>query len=655
MPNLDKILEKLLGLSNKTARMTSPVWVYTPSQHESLPYRPGSTLPLLGDGNCKIFLGRRRYEFDAVFNPAVPLLLSIFGYTDGNEDAVFFLSFNAPWHLEEAKQVLEQDCPDIPVWVFDEHRTTTEGYLSETKLYSGFAELFAGTGNDAYLSEFSEAALVKCALSLTASSLDAKTSFLEYQTILASPIGQFKNIVSDIASAIGTVSLGRENFPADECLEVLANPIEDWEIEKLSVVVPSFYKDTLAGQIMSILDKRHDYFLAWHQLSATLGIEQKTDRGSSPIPTAVLAEVLGELGMLERIFDVVDKKGTSSTKHFGGIAAGISDIIDEMDSMMGGCARKHIISYPYEPEYSKFLRPGALDFKQKAMADRKAYISNRNIYDCAAVPACENGDGFSLMIFTDGFLQNVGGVGLSFTRMADICAVAGLTGLVPDGFGTLFPIEQGDAERLSDIIEKGISNGDLRVIYDDSGRFSREGKVFADEIGALGVEGYLESHPVSEKALSSLSESLAVYDCDTSFTRTYRRLFSNGNPFIQNSSEISWEMFEALSFGDSRKTLDDYPAPDKACVLFNSGVKPFEVPILAKYGFSRSDDWQPFMEEFCDVLYIWKHEFDKHGMVYMAPSSRGMEIIRRLGRKLGIDYAVDAYYSGIRVEDIEGR
>jgi hypothetical protein len=296
-----------------------------------------------------------------------------------------------------------------------------------------------------------------------------------------------------------------------------------------------------------------------------------------------------------------------------------------------------------------------LDFKQKLMSDRRAFISNGNIYDCAAVPACENGDGFSLMIFNDGVLQNVGARGHWSTTMADICAVAGMTGRVPEGFGTLLPIEQGDAERLSDTIEQGISNGDLRVIYDDSGRFSREGKIFADEIASLGIEGYLEAHPVSEKSLATLSESLAVHDCETSFTNTYRSVFCNGNPFTQNSSEVSWEMFEVLSCGFSGKTLDDYPAPDKACVLFNSGVKPFEVPILAKYGFSKVDDWQPFMEEFCDVLHIWKHELDKHGMVYMSPSSRGMEIIRRLGRKLGIDYAVDAYYSGLRVEDIEGR
>ena len=651
--DLDKVKDTLLGKPGQEDN-PSPLWVAYPDGTHIAVIREISSDEVLGTGSCQVFLALDLKDFGYAFHPPVMDVLSVLGYLEEDSDVFFLMSCRDSRHLSDAGQRMARDFPEVPLTIFDPHSEEKERFLTDIRNFSGFYTLETGEANDRYLSQFSEAALARSAIALAMNGfLPEKT--LSYPEIVMLPPETMKRHLGELSGQIGKRSRGRCSFPEEECSEILDIAVDGGDLAKLSRVVPRFRDDGLAGEIMSIMDCSRDYHLAFTQLLSYIGLRGPADssgwgEGLPEDPDRFIWGILDSMGILEKVDGLVLRH----RREGAGISDGIREILAESDRTAGYPEDGTMISLPYPPFPDPVLTEGAKKVRDRLLEKGTTREAGRSYgYHSSFLSDGRKDHGFSLMIIDPLQHKEFRGDDAVLPPIGVIEAALQLLGYIEPGFGAIMVNDTASVRKCKPDIESLLENGECRVVYDDSGMFDSPRDEILSAIGTRDIGrdmiGYTLTEEPAPEMLAMFDGYLRIWACRKLMEE--RGLAHSGAGWSRY--QVGWTRFAMMSMGLSPLSMEDSPC---GCDLLSlGGIMDVPLSLLGNSGYAQEERWRAFMREFHDMERIWEGVLAERQLQLWAGYDCGYAVLGKIGYELGVDKAVEAYYSGVTVEDIVGR
>ena len=230
-----------------------------------------------------------------------------------------------------------------------------------------------------------------------------------------------------------------------------------------------------------------------------------------------------------------------------------------------------------------------------------------------------------------------------------------LTGNIPQSHPKLLVISQDVLEQFSDAFERDIRNGKIVLVYGEANDHRADNGLSIDDLerdlNFYKLSPYVQLPPETLEALSPGIRRLEASRVELDVKLRYPEHFNDLLFLVPSPETAGKPLIDVLSRGLSKLEDDDYPFEDEMGSMETMDLRCLFT--LRGTDYIQPQRWNKFAEEYVALTIIWGKAWSDENLG--APQLRGdcgYGLLASLGDVLEIDSYVEAYYSGVGIEDM---
>ena len=247
----------------------------------------------------------------------------------------------------------------------------------------------------------------------------------------------------------------------------------------------------------------------------------------------------------------------------------------------------------------------------------------------------------------------VKGDGISWKPAEALCDLMFLMGLVDKAYPKLLVLPQGKAEYLADDLKSDISQGIVRIVYDSTGKWGGGNATIMDYLEESdGFYRIKPDTPVSEELLDASACDIRRLEFSRAYTaaRIPRDGFEKFLFSAQGEELVGGKLLDVISLGMSPRNPDTIPYGKFEGLAHAMDLR--HLQLLYDTDYVKPGKWRAFAEELVDLSILWSLAWRGQRGAPHLQQEAGYALTAALGRELGVDIYLRAYYEGCQIEDL---